>query len=294
MLDDIALFIHIVQKQGLAPTAKALDIPAATVTRRLQKLENTLRCQLIHRSARNFSLTPEGEVYFRAYSHLVDQFEQTKRQLHDDMHGMSGALKVMAPVNLTSGFMRPMWSDFIRNHPHIQLELSLSNQLEDYLASKADLAIRVGPQPDSNLYQKHLGVIKTLLVAAPRYLQQNNPPTMIDELNNHRLIGTKPIMNWELSSEATDQVITYHPSFSTLVNDVNLATQFACEGLGISLLPETEIRDLLNSGRLIHILPKWRGRNRDVIAVWHGGKLMNVRAKRLLDFIVNYMQQHKA
>ena len=51
MLDDIALFIHIVQKQGLAPTAKALDIPAATVTRRLQRLENTLRCQLIHQMA---------------------------------------------------------------------------------------------------------------------------------------------------------------------------------------------------------------------------------------------------
>lgn len=79
MYDDIVLFVHIVQQQGLAPAAKKLDLPAATVTRRLQRLETSIGHQLIHRSARQFVLTPEGEAFYQAYAGLVEQLEQTQQ-----------------------------------------------------------------------------------------------------------------------------------------------------------------------------------------------------------------------
>lgn len=108
MLDDIALFVHIVQHKGLANTAKQLGLPAATVTRRLQKLETALGCQLIYRSARKFVLTTEGEVYYQAYAHLVNQFEQTTRQLNKETHELSGHLKVLVPTNISVGILQPM------------------------------------------------------------------------------------------------------------------------------------------------------------------------------------------
>lgn len=171
MLDDIALFIHIVQQGGLSAAARHLDLPAATVTRRLQKLEQELGSQLLHRSARQCQLTQEGEVYYQAYADLVEQFNQARQQLSRDLRQLSGRLKVLAPSNISNGILKPMWISFCREYPEIQLELVLSNQLQDMISLKADLALRIGPQPDSLLYQKRLGAVGTVLVAAPDYLK---------------------------------------------------------------------------------------------------------------------------
>ena len=288
MLDDIVLFIHIVQQQGLAPAARELDMPVATVTRRLQRLENSVRCRLIHRTARRFELTAEGEVYFRAYSHLVDQFEQAQRSLSEDIHDMRGGLKVMAPINLSAGFLQPLWSGFIRDFPDIQLTLSLSNQLEDMLVEKADLAIRVGPQPDSAFYQKRLGDVATMLVASPDYLRDFGEPQTIGELSKHKLIASQAIMSWTLQKQGSKDKTTLSPTLSTLVNDVNIAASFVRDGLGISLLPVTEIQQYLQNGEMVRILADWQGLDRVIYAVWPSGRLMNLRAKRLLAYIENY------
>lgn len=297
MLDDIVLFVHIVNQQSLAAAARELDMPVATVTRRLQRLENTVRSHLLHRTARRFELTAEGEVYFRAYAHLVDQFEQTQHSLSDDINDMRGALKVMAPVNLSAGFLQPMWAGFIQAFPDIQLELSLSNQLEDMLSEKADFAIRVGPQPDSLLYQKRLGTIQTLLVAAPDYLAAHGEPESIADLSHHKLIGAQAIMSWTLQKQESKECVNLSPVLSTLVNDVNIAASFVRDGLGISLLPTTETQAYLDNGKMVRLLADWRGLDREIYAVWPSGRLMNQRTKRLLAYIeqhfVNYLLRFK-
>ncbi len=292
MLDDIVLFVHIVNQQSLVAAAKALDIPVATVTRRLQRLENSLRVSLIHRSARRFELTSEGEVYFRAYSHLVEQFEQTQRSLSEDMYEMRGSLKVMAPVNLTAGFLQPMWSRFIQEYSDIQLELSLSNQLNDMISEKADLAIRVGPQADSLLYQKRIGTINTVLVASPEYLAEHGEPDCIKDLKQHRLIGATSLMRWTLIDGA-HQKVSFPPVLSALVNDVNLVAAFVRDDLGISLLPVTEVQQYLDDGSLTRVLPSWQGIGRDVFLVWPSGRLMSKRAKHLMNFIEQHFQENQ-
>lgn len=130
MFDDIALFIHIVQQQGLAAAAQKLGLPAATVTRRLQRLEASVARQLIHRSARQFVLTPEGEAFYQAYAGLVEQLEQTQQQLSGELNLLAGPLKVLAPTNISIGLLQPMWSGFIKMYPDIKLELMLSNSVE--------------------------------------------------------------------------------------------------------------------------------------------------------------------
>ncbi len=64
MLDDLTLFIAIVRAGSLNKAAAQVNMPAATLTRRLQKLENRLGCRLLHRSPRGIRLTQEGEAYF--------------------------------------------------------------------------------------------------------------------------------------------------------------------------------------------------------------------------------------
>ena len=289
MLDDITLFVHIVQKRGLAAAAEHMNLPAATVTRRLQKLESALGCQLIHRSARKFSLTAEGEVYYQAYADLVQQFEVTSRNLSTDVHQLSGKLSVLAPTNISVGILQPMWSAFIKRYPEIQLHLNLSNETKDILAAQVDMALRIGPQADSQLFQKKLGSVSTILVAAPDYLTAQGTPQDLNALHDHRLIVVDTIPVWNLLFRDSGTRETLHPRAATLVNDIGLAAQLARDGHGIVLLPIIEIVEELQQGLLKQVLTPWHGPQREIFAVWPTGRLLSARAKCLRDFMQEYI-----
>lgn len=291
MYDDIVLFVHIVQQQCLASAAQKLGLPAATVTRRLQRLEASVMRQLIHRSARQFSLTADGEVFYQAYAGLVEQLEQTQQQLSGEMNVLAGPLTVLAPSNISTGLLQPMWSGFIKAYPDIKLELMLSNSVESMLSSGADLALRIGPQESSMLYQKRLGSLKTVLVATPEYLASNAEPLNIDALELHRLIGTNTLATWSMVNSKTKIIQEIRPRFATQVNDIKLATQLVCDHLGISLLPTSEVENLINAGTLIQVLPSWQGPKRDLYTVWPSGKLLSARAKCLKEYMEEFIQQ---
>lgn len=290
MYDDLNLFIQIVQNQGLAKAAEKLNISAATITRRLQKLEQSLNVQLIHRSARQFILTSEGQNYYQTYAPLFEQLETSKNALINDSQTTCGPLKVFTPTNISLGFLQPMWSDFIKSYPEIQLELQLNNQVEDLLEAKADIALRIGPQSDAQLYQKKLGSLSTLFVASPRYLDVRGEPKQLEDLNKHTLLATHTLPDWHLEQISTGKVCRYHPKISTRTNDVSLIALFVCDGIGISLLPINEARSHIESGAMVQILKDWKGPERELFAVWSTGRLLNPRAKLLKQHMQDFIQ----
>lgn len=291
-LDDIALFVQVVKYGSLASAGKHLKLPAATVTRRLQKLEQTLGIKLLHRSARKFVLTPDGEVYFQTYADLISQLEQAQQQLSDESQKLSGHLKVLAPVNLSHGLLRPMWVTFTRTYPDIELELLLSNHQMDLIENQADLAVRIGRQTDSALYQRRIGQIKTVLVASRTYIELFGDVKHPAELVDHQLIGLTMRQKWQLKNEVNGQEFNLYPRCKARVNDPVFVKHFVIDSQGIALAPLTEVESELNNGELVHILPEWVGEVRDIFVIWPGGKLLSKRAQCLRDFIYQFAEQH--
>ena len=293
MLDDIFLFVNIVQQQSLAKAAEKLGMPTATVSRRLKHLEEQVGNKLIHRSARAFTLSSQGEIFYNAYVDIIEQFAARQQQLDKQMGSLEGPLKVLAPSNISTSLLRPMWSSFIRKYPQIKLDLNLSNDTQDLPASQADIALRIGPQVSSALYQKRVGSIQTLLVASADYLANNPAPEQLSDLTKHRLIGTHHIAHWQMVHLKTGKQQALRPKFSCLINDVKLITQLVCDGLGIALLPCSEIQSQLETGKLLRVLPQWQGPVRDIYALWPSGKLLSHRALCLRDFIEQFLQNER-
>ncbi len=100
MFDDLALFVSIVDHGSLQAAARHANLPAATLTRRLQKLEATLGCQLLLRSARSLKPTPEGLLYYEQCRPLLTALTQATATLDDDLNQIKGTLRVLAPLNL--------------------------------------------------------------------------------------------------------------------------------------------------------------------------------------------------
>ncbi|MDC8830291.1 LysR family transcriptional regulator [Alteromonas gilva] len=291
-IDDIALFIQVVKHGNLAGAARQLSLPAATVTRRLQKLEHATGAKLLHRSARQCVLTQDGEVYYQTYAGLVGQFESAWQLLSEESQQLSGKLKVLAPVNISHSILRPMWVSFTRQYPDIELELLLSNHPMDIIETQADLAVRIGKQNDSSLYQRRLGQIDTLLVATPGYIERFGMPQHPGELVEHDLIGLTMRPKWLLHNESTGQTFTVYPRCRAQINDPVLVKHFVCDSQGIALAPWLEVKAELEAGHLVRVLPQWGGEVRELLMLWPGGKLMTKRLKCLSEHIYQYVQQH--
>lgn len=290
MYDDIALFVEIVRRSGLSAAADYLGMPLATLSRRLKKLEGKLGVQLIRRSARQFVLSAEGEAYYQAYAGLFAELDNVQKTLSAQTHELAGRLSVLAPTNISIGLLEPMWQAFIKKYPQIHLDLNLSNTVEDMIAQKADLALRIGPQADSSLNQRRLGAVSTHLVASPEYLAQHGCPASIHALEDHSLLGLSAMPSWELTHIQTHQQHVIRPHFSTRVNDVSFLRQLVCGGAGIALLPSSEALEPIKRGQITALLPAWRGPQRVVVIVWPSGKLLSARAQCFRDFIIAYFQ----
>ncbi|WP_370163974.1 LysR family transcriptional regulator [Marisediminitalea sp.] len=291
MLDDIALFVEVVNRGSLAAGAKQVKLPAATVTRRIQRLEAQLGVKLMHRSARKLVLTHDGEVYFQTYAELVQQFNQAQQVLSQENQQLAGKVKVLAPVNISHGILRTMWVSFTNEYPDIQLDLELSNHQMDLIESQADLAIRIGKQPDSSFYQRRLGELETVLIATPAYLKAHGEPSHPSELVEHNLIGISMRKKWVLHNYVNSQSFTLYPQCRAQINDPVFVKYFVLDSQGIALVPLTEVKNELDSGEAVRILPDWKGEVRDIFLIWPGGKLLSKRAQCLRDYIFDYMNK---
>ncbi|MGI3168602.1 LysR family transcriptional regulator [Pseudooceanicola sp. C21-150M6] len=284
MLDEIALFIQIVRSNGLAAAATHLDMSAATVTRHLSRLEDHLGCRLIHRSARRFELTTEGESYYREMAELVDQMQGRLRGLGEDIHRIGGNLTVAAPTNLAVTALRDLWSGFLRDYPEVRLDIRLSNSFADLQADHVDIALRVGPMPDSGFLQQRVGRVSTILSAAPAYLDRHGTPDTPADLAHHRIIGVTTLPHWDLTHDIRGESLPLKPVTAAVADDIGFAAQLAEDGLGILLLPVSEIGPQIRDGRLVHVLPGWRGPDRIIHLVWPAGRLLSARARLFRDY----------
>jgi LysR family transcriptional regulator AphB len=292
MLDDLALFVRIVEAGSLRAAAEAAGLPAASVTRRLQLLEQSLGCKLLHRSARRLLPTQEGSQYYEQCRPLLQALQQTTQSLDAHLNQLSGRVRVLAPINLANGPFRDFWSSFMLRYPGIQLDLQLSNHNEDLVASTADLAIRAGKLADSSFGQRRLGAVRNVLTAAPAYLAQYAAPQAPSELSRHALIVSEPVTQWRFVHKVNAAEHKLVPQAHFRVNEMQLAVHMASQGIGLLYCPATQVVDELQTGRLVELLPEWAAETRVISAVWPHSRSMPARVRVLLDHLLECAARH--
>lgn len=290
MLDDLALFVAIVEGGSLNAAARRENLPAATVTRRLQKLEKRLGCRLLERSARRMVPTPEGMQYYEQCRPLIRGLGQITRSLDDAMHAMAGPLRVLAPEGLAIGALAPAWSSFLETHPGITLQLELSNAMQDLIGTGADLAIRVGRQRDSALTQRRLGTLEIGLVASPGYLSAH-PLADGAPLDHHRVLVAEPLDPTRLPSPE-QPLLREATAVRMRVNNMTLAIQLAESGLGLLLCPLHQCAAALEQGRLVRVASSTPLPFREVYAVWSQHHYLPARVRALVEHLAELFARH--
>jgi len=287
MLDALAAFVTLVEAGSFQTAAHRLGVSPATLTRRIQSLERQVGSPLLYRSNRGVELTPAGHSLYDTSAGSITLLNQQLKHFQSDSDRLQGHVRVLAPVNLTQSLLQPLLADFMRQHRQIRLSLWVNNSLERITDRQADLAIRVGKLSDSGLRHKRLGVIRTCLVAPPTVGDQLADATSPRALQDFPVIATLSETQLELIHQPSGRRVEQRVEPAFYCNDLATSVAMLSDVSGIMLCPVTEVREVLDSGHLVRVLPDWEGESRPIYGVWNEQNLLLPRVRALLDFLVD-------
>lgn len=280
-INDLLVFLAVVEAGSFTVAAKRLGIPKANVSRKVSRLEQQLGVTLLERSTRSQHLTEVGTRFLTHCKRIREEIDLADATVYEILHSYKGTIKIGTSVTIGQQIIKPVISSFLRQYPEINVELSLVNRQVDLIEEGFDLLIRVGDLDDSRLIGRRLGSAQRKLYASPSYLKDHQELKSTDELCNHQLLLMQMLSNdnkIELISDESKETVKLNPRL--IVDDFSFVKQTAIDGEGITLLPSYMCDEEINNGELINVLPAWGMSDVDIYALYpkHRAKIPIVKA----------------
>lgn len=289
-INDWLIFVQIIDIGGLSPASRKLGIPKSTLSRRLSKLEVDFGSRLLNRRGRTFELTEAGHLFYQEARDLAEHVTNAKERLAESTQQEAGKLSMTAPKAVGGKFLGIWLAEFSQQHPHIRIELDLSDKMVNLFEKDYDLALRVGPLIDSSLIGRKLGKSERVLVASADYLKQHGSPDHPDDINQYHCIGFSEQRNgrasWSFNRAGNKKNIQVN--FYPIIRNDDMVTTMclAKAGAGIAMIPLFMCKDALENGQLQRVLPKWYGPIAEFYLVYLERKLMPNRLRLLVNFLI--------
>ncbi|ENY71470.1 LysR family transcriptional regulator [Aeromonas diversa] len=283
-IEEFYLFVKVIQEGGFSHAAAALDIPTATISRRITQLEEQLGTPLLHRSTRKLRLTDEGLHYYQRLCGPLQQLEQATGEIHCNKQELGGLIKLAAPISVSNTLLIDLLAEFSRAYPQIRFELEQTNDHQQLFDSQWDLVLFSGDLPKRVAHARSLGKIQYALYASPLYLEQHGTPSHPHQLIDHALIYCWPYSTWQLRHSDGETVDINQPGRLS-VSQSQAAVLAACNHLGIINAPRHSAQNRLKRGQLVPVLPDWRAGERAFHLLVNNPDFAPLRVRLLEEFI---------
>jgi LysR family transcriptional regulator for bpeEF and oprC len=287
-LGDLRLFLKAAQLSSLSGAGRALGIPRASASRQLQRLEAALDCRLVHRDARNFSLTEEGRTFLPLIRQALASVDEAAEAVLGQGGALSGVLRIAAPYTYGRTVLTPIIAMFAQRHPGLAVSVELGSRHVDLFRDEADVAIRIGAVGAEDLIARRLGTEVMILVAAPAYLSGIGPIERAEDLGGLSLLDYRlgsPSRDLELFDGEMREEVRIIPRFVS--NEPGLLVDAAKSGLGIAIAPLSIAAAGLADGSLQRVLPHLRSSKLEVHALYAPGRHQSRKIRAFLDHAVS-------
>lgn len=290
-LDDLDVFVRVIEAESMSAAARALGVPKSTVSRAVSRLEDALRVRLLQRTSRALAATDAGRALFaeaqphvialRGATDVVSALVETPR----------GSLKVTAPNDLANMFLADVFTRFVQRYPDVSLEVVLTPRTVDIVAEGFDVAIRAGTLRDSSLVARKVADAESAVYAAPAYLARRGTPRTPAELSAHDCVlfrAQRGRSRWTLeprAGERGDKVVV-EVGGHLGADDFGFVRAAALAGAGVALMPVFLGQDEVKQGRLVRLFPHLGSRVGAMYLVHASGRHVPRKIVVFRDFLV--------
>lgn len=288
-LNELVVFVHVIQAGSFSGAARHLGMPKSTVSRKVAELEERVGARLVQRTTRNLGLTDAGRIYYERAARVVNDVQEAEEAVSAMQATPRGLLRVTAPLGF--GVLGAIIGELLERHRDVQIELVCTDRRVDLVEERFDVAIRAGALADSGLIARKITSVRSILVASPRYCRTHGTPRTPADLTKHACIafgvGASPNV-WTLESGGKRTDVRITPKLT--VNDVEVVRTAALAGTGIGIQAEQGAADDLRHGRLRRVLPGWSSSDVPIYALYPSTRQLSPKVTAFIDRVTEHFR----
>jgi DNA-binding transcriptional LysR family regulator len=288
---EMEVFARVVQEGAFSAAARSLELTPSAVSKLIARLEERLGARLLTRTTRALTLTEEGESYYQSVQRILQALDEADQHVSGD--AVRGRLRINASIPFGTMYIAPLIPDFLALHQALSIDLSLTDDVIDLMAQRADVAIRMGNLPDSGLIARKLAESRRVICAAPSYLARKCTPQTPTDLRHHDCVtfNFKRLQSsWPFRADGRDFELSVTGNLQ--VNNGETMRQMALRGAGIARLGQFHVADDIRAGALVPILETYNPGDLELIsAVYVGGGQLPQRVRSFIDYLAEYIEK---
>lgn len=289
---EMEAFVEIIDHGSFAAAAQRLRLSPSAVSKLITRLEQRLDTRLLTRSTRRLRLTPEGEAYLARARQILAQIADTERLVSGGAETPTGRLRVNSSVAFGVRHIVPLLPEFLRLHPGIELDLTLTDAVVDLIGERTDVGIRIGSLTDSSLIARRLAESAVSVVASRRYLEQHGEPRHPADLLAHNCINfnfRRSRNDWPFRLPNGELIRMAVPGNLKLDNGETVR-QLVVAGAGLARIGHFHVAGDIARGDVVRVLEDFNPGDTELIhAVFVGHDHLAARVRAFVDFLVDHV-----
>lgn len=286
-------FIRIVESGSLSAAARQMETTQATISRRLQSLEEMLGAKLLLRSTHAMKLTDDGERCYQHARQVVESWLALEDALQLTDEQPVGTLRVRAPHAFGQQQLLIPLIGFLARYPQLSVEWMLHDKAVDFISDNIDCAIRVGAEVDPATVTVLLAEVPRCIVASPELLSRFPDVTQPESLSALPWIAIRTFYQHEvvLRHAGSDQTASVAIASRLSTDSLYVAKNAALAGVGVAVVSSWTVEEEIANGTLIELLPQWQAAPLPVHLVYPWARYYPVRLRKFLDLMREAMPQ---
>ncbi|WP_374537749.1 LysR family transcriptional regulator [Chitinimonas taiwanensis] len=290
----MTVFVAVGEEESFAGGARRLGMSPPAVTRAISALEARLGVKLLQRTTRYVRVTEAGQRYLDDARRILGEVDEADEAAAGINAAPRGHLTVTAPVLFGKMFVMPGIVDYLSRYPETDVSALFLDRVVNMLEEGVDVAVRIGPLPDSSMRAIKVGQVRRVLCASPAYLEQHGIPQSPQALRERTVIaasGVSPAVEWKFGPESAPANIKLKPRLTVTSNDA--AIEAARSGLGITRLMSYQIAPHLAAGELKIVLSEYENAPLPIHIVHRESKYGSAKVRSFIDLMADRLRADK-
>ncbi|MFJ1209529.1 LysR family transcriptional regulator [Burkholderia pyrrocinia] len=258
-LRSMRVFVRAIELGNFSAVAREEGTGQPTISKIVAAFEQELGVRLLERSTTSLAPTDEGRRFYDRCKRVLDEYESAVADVRGQTLRPVGKLVVNAPLGLGELRLNALVLEFLAAWPEIDVELHLTDRVIDLVEEGVDVAIRLGHMLPPDVVARNIASSPRLLVAAPAYVSQAPRIRRPEDLAKHEYVGyaRADIIGSELEFVRGDEKVAVPVHGRYRVNSSIALRECFLAGNAVGSAPAWLVQDLIDTGRLVRLLPKW-------------------------------------
>ncbi len=290
----LTAFVRVVESGSFSAAASRLNMSKTMISNHVRALEDHLGARLLNRTTRRVSLTEIGKAYYDRSTQILADLEQADDVAAALQSTPRGTLRIYCMTHIVP-FVAPVIAEFLASYSNVKVELMMGEASIDMIDEGFDIAIRLTPPPDSSMIVRSLATWRHVLCCSQTYIEKHGRVQQLAELgerNCFRHVNYPYGDEWRFV-DRKGVPASVRVTGNLIANSGETLRCAALEGGGIFLAPGFLVRDDLDAGRLVRLLPEYRPIELSMNAVYPHRHHLSAKVRTFIDMLAHHSAAHQ-